>query len=193
MGSLILTLLSFFEHQRTIRTSFLLNIYLFVTVFLDAARSRTYSLIRELDTVSVVFTTRVGIKLFLAIFEARSKVRTLLPEYVGAPPEATSGVYSRALFWWQNALFRRGYTDALKIDDLFGLDKFISADYLQRRLETAWNKSTLPNDPLNKYWQADFGIRSTGYGAEFVALGDFGKAEVVHIGSNPSETLSHCL
>jgi hypothetical protein len=140
VGALILGLLSYFEHQRTIRTSFLLNVYLLLTVLLDAARSRTYSISTKFEVISVLFTTRVGVKLFLAIFEARGKHSILLPEFANSPPEASSGVYSRALFWWQNALFRQGFSNSLSVDDLFHLDKHLRADYLQQRIQSAWRK-----------------------------------------------------
>jgi hypothetical protein len=138
VGAAVLLVLSYFEHSRSVRTSFLLNVYLFLTIILDAARSRTYSLDENYEIISVLFTTRVGVKLFLAIFEARSKKSLLLPEFADLPPEATSGVYNRALFWWQNALFRKGFSNSITVDDLFHLDKYLTSDYLQRQLQAGW-------------------------------------------------------
>lgn len=131
-------LLSYFEHLRNIRTSSLLNAYLLFTVVFDAARSRSYSLNDNLETISAVFTTRVGIKLFLAIFEAKGKQSLLLPEYASYPAEATSGVYSRALFWWQNSLFKKGFSNTLSVDDLFDLDKHLRSEYLHHLVQSAW-------------------------------------------------------
>ncbi|KAF2707684.1 hypothetical protein K504DRAFT_483031 [Pleomassaria siparia CBS 279.74] len=142
VGSLILCLLSYFEHLRSIRTSFLLNIYLLLTVFFDAARSRTYSMEGSLELISIVFASRVGVKLCLAIFEARGKQNLLLQKFANCPPEATSGVYSRALFWWQNALFRKGFSNVVTIDDLFDLDKSLRSDYLQHRIQPMWERLT---------------------------------------------------
>jgi ATP-binding cassette subfamily C (CFTR/MRP) protein 1 len=140
LGSIVLCLLSYFEHLRSIRTSLLLNIYLLLTVIFDAARSRSYSLNSDLGIVSVLFTTRVGVKLFLAIFEARGKRSLLLPAFANCPPEATSGVYSRALFWWQHELFKKGYSNILSVDDLFQLDKHLKSDYLHSIIRSAWEK-----------------------------------------------------
>ncbi|KAF2873543.1 P-loop containing nucleoside triphosphate hydrolase protein [Massariosphaeria phaeospora] len=142
IGALVLCLLSFFEHLRTIRTSFLLNIYLLVTILFDATRSRSYSLVSNLETISVLFTTRVGVKLFLAIFEARGKRSILLPEFASCPPEAVSGVYSGALFWWQNELFRKGFSNTFTVDDLFHLDKHLRSEYLHHLIQSAWDKAT---------------------------------------------------
>lgn len=81
----------------------------------------------------------MGVKLFLAIFEARSKQTLLRPEYVELPPEATAGVYNRVFFWWQNVLFRRGFSNTLSVDELFNLDRYLQSDYLQRQLKAGWD------------------------------------------------------
>lgn len=92
----------------------------------------------NLELVSTLFTTRVGVKLFLAIFEARGKRSILLPEHANCPPEATSGVYSRVFFWWQNALFRNGFKNNLGVDDLFDLDKHLRSEYLYQLIQPKW-------------------------------------------------------
>jgi ATP-binding cassette subfamily C (CFTR/MRP) protein 1 len=111
-----------------------------LTLIFDIARSRTYSLTTELDTIATVFTSRVAVKLLLAILEAQPKTRLLLPEFANVPPEATSGPYKRALFWWLNALFKKGYSNSLTVDDLFHLDKHLQADYLHHILGSAWDR-----------------------------------------------------
>ncbi|KAJ4299242.1 hypothetical protein N0V90_004486 [Kalmusia sp. IMI 367209] len=140
IGALVLGVLSYFEHLRCIQTSFLLNVYLLFTIIFDTARSRSYALDQRLNQISIVFTTRVGVKLFLAIFEARGKGSLLLPGYTDYPPEAASGVYNRSLFWWQNSLFRKGFKSTLSIDDLFQLDKHLRAEYLHQAIKSAWGK-----------------------------------------------------
>lgn len=136
----MLGILSFFEHLRSIRPSFLLNVYLFFTVLFDIERSRSYGLNPDLDLVSTVFTTRVAVKVLLAFVEARGKRHLLLPEYNNCPPEATSGVYKRASFWWLNELFKKGFSNSLAVDDLFHLDKHLQADYLHHTLASAWDR-----------------------------------------------------
>lgn len=142
LGALILALLSYLEHMRSIRPSFLLSIYLLLTVAFDTARSRSYGLDSDLDTIASVFSSRVGVKLVLAILEAMPKERLLLPDFEGCPPEAASGMYKRSLFWWLNALFKHGYSEILTIDDLFHLDKHLQSDYLHQILMTSWSKCT---------------------------------------------------
>lgn len=142
LGACVLCLLSYVEHMRNVRTSSLLNVYLVFTVLFDAAKSRTFSLSPHYDMISILFTTRVGVKLFLAIFEARGKENILLPQYTNLPPEATAGIINRVFFWWQNPLFRRGYSNSLTVDDLFQLDKHLKSEYLHHLMQSAWDKVT---------------------------------------------------
>jgi ATP-binding cassette subfamily C (CFTR/MRP) protein 1 len=144
VGALILCLWSYFEHMRMLRTSFWINVYLCITMLFDIARSRTFALDKDLNVISIQFTTRIGVKLFLAFFEAKSKEPLYLPDFTDAPPEAIAGVYNRALFWWQNQMFRKGFSNALSLDELFQLDKHLYADYLQRRIEPAWARCEFP-------------------------------------------------
>lgn len=143
VGSIVLLALSDFEHMRTVRPSWLLNVYLLLTVILDIARSRTYSLSPDLDAVATVFTSRVAVKLILAIAEARSKKRLLLSQFADSTPETTSGPYKRALFWWLNALLKKGYTESLTVDDLFQLDKHLQSDRLHHLLGSSWDQREL--------------------------------------------------
>jgi ATP-binding cassette subfamily C (CFTR/MRP) protein 1 len=145
VGALVLAVTSYFEHIRSVRPSFLLNVYLPFTVLFDIARSRSYSMSPDIDTIATVFTSRVAVKLLLAILEARPKNHRILPEFADLPPESTSGPYKRALFWWLNALFKKGYTNSLAIDDLFHLDKHLQSDYLHHKLGSAWARCKLDN------------------------------------------------
>ncbi|KAH8712254.1 hypothetical protein GQ44DRAFT_689190 [Phaeosphaeriaceae sp. PMI808] len=140
VGSVLLLCLSFFEHMRSIRPSWLLNIYLLLTLVFDTVRSRTYSLSPDLSTIATVFTSRVGVKLVLAIIEAQPKRRLLLPKFASSPPEARSGPYQRALFWWLNSLLRKGYSKQLTVDDLFQLDEDLRSDYLHHLLGPSWDR-----------------------------------------------------
>jgi ATP-binding cassette subfamily C (CFTR/MRP) protein 1 len=140
VGAVLLGFLSFVEHLRSIRPSFSLNVYLLFTTLFDIERSRTYALEPDLDLVATIFASRLGIKVFLSILEAREKRRLLLPEFADCPPEATSGVYKRATFWWLNELFKKGFSNSLTVDDLFQLDKHLQADYLHHILGSAWSR-----------------------------------------------------
>lgn len=122
IGFLSFAILSYFEHQRTIRPSILLQIYLLTVVF-DAARTRTLWL-QENTSLASVTTTALIIKLLLLLVESQKDVSS----------EATSGLFGRSLFLWLNKLLRTGYRQSLSIDDLLPLDKHLTSDYLYNKI-----------------------------------------------------------
>lgn len=148
-GSIVLFILSSVEHMRSIRPSWLLNIYLLFTVVFDIVRSRSYSLNPDIDAVATVFTSRVAVKLILAIIEALPKRHLLLLQFTDCPPESISGPYKRALFWWLNGLFKKGYSESLTVDDLFHLDKHLQSDYLHHLLGSSRDRCKLSHNLLN--------------------------------------------
>lgn len=91
-------------------------------------------------TIAIVFTAGVGIKTAMLSLEANDKRDILRSKYRDYPPEATSGIFNRSLFWWQNELFLKGFRKLLFIDDLFTLDKHLTSEHLQDLFQSAWNK-----------------------------------------------------
>ncbi|KAJ5714058.1 uncharacterized protein N7483_011239 [Penicillium malachiteum] len=141
IGSLVLIVLSYAEHTRSVRPSFILNAYLLITLLFDAAHARTLWL-RSInsfnDIIATVTSIAMCVKLLLVILEAVEKRRILKEEYQGYPPEATSGFYSQAMFYWLNPLFKIGYTSTLNVEDLFALDKELSSERLLTMFEERW-------------------------------------------------------
>ncbi|EKV12763.1 ABC multidrug transporter, putative [Penicillium digitatum PHI26] len=150
IGVFALVLLSYAEHTRSVRPSFILNTYLFCSLLFGIARARTLWL-RSVDTfndtLAILATAVVGVKLLLFVLEAVEKRHILKPEYAGYPPEATAGFYNRAMFWWLNPLFKIGFTGVLRVEDLFVLDKELSSERLLARFDETWSKvkSRSPN------------------------------------------------
>jgi hypothetical protein len=147
IGVLALGLLSYAEHTRSVRPSFILNTYLFCSLLFDVARSRTLWLRSEdafNDTIAIVTTIAVGVKFFLFILEAVEKRHILESEYAGYPPEATAGFYNRCFFWWLNPVFKIGFNGQLRVDDLFVLDKELSSERLLVLFEEKWSKGNYP-------------------------------------------------
>ncbi|KAL4976783.1 P-loop containing nucleoside triphosphate hydrolase protein [Aspergillus desertorum] len=137
------SLLSFAEHNFSTPPSFLLNVYLFVTLLFDIAKTRTLWLWQSGGTsqiIAALTSVTVGLKLFLLFLESANKRSILRDEYRAYPPEATGGIFSRIFFWWLNPLFRRGLSQSLAVDDLFVLDKQLSSKRLHSALEAAWDK-----------------------------------------------------
>ena len=92
--------LSYYEHQRSVRPSALLNLYLLITVILDCARSRTMWLMQCNINVAAVFTTSLAVKTCLLIAEFVSKRSLLRPVFQQLSPEETSGIISHGLSSW---------------------------------------------------------------------------------------------
>ncbi|OJK00394.1 hypothetical protein ASPACDRAFT_52107 [Aspergillus aculeatus ATCC 16872] len=143
VGSLVLGAFSYSEHNRSVRPSFIINLYLAVTLLFDIAKTRTLWL-RDPDginkSIAIVTSLGVGIKSPLFLLEALEKRRFLRPEYKGYSPEALAGIYNRSFFWWLNPLFKRGFSKILAVDDLFVLDKQLEAKRLHREVEAEWKK-----------------------------------------------------
>ncbi len=138
VGALALAILSFVEHERSIRPSLVIQSYLSLTILLDAARVRTLWLQSYNGAVAAITTVSFTVKLFLVIIEATEKRDILRPKWKPTSPEATSGLFSRSVFWWLNGLFRTGFERSLCMEDLLPLDKHLTCDYLYDRLQTAW-------------------------------------------------------
>jgi len=151
-SSLVSCLVSYFEHARSPRPSSLLNVYLLVSLLLDAALLRTLwlsppSLVGP--AIQPVFTASFAAKAALLVLEAAGKARHLLPSSsnggaaaaaaaVGLGPEQTAGIYARAVFAWVAPLLRTGFRRLLRPDDLFALDEQMTAAHLSERFWRVW-------------------------------------------------------
>lgn len=138
VGTLALAILSFVEHERSIRPSLVIQSYLSLTLLLDAVRVRTLWLQSYNNAVAAITTVSFVFKFLLVIIEAVEKSAVLRPQWKSTSPEATSGLFSRSIFWWLNNLFRTGFKRSLSLDDLLPLDKHLTCAYLYDRLHPAW-------------------------------------------------------
>jgi hypothetical protein len=146
-ASFLFGLLSYTEHNFSVTPSFALNVYLFVTILFDIAKTRTLWL-RQLggasETIAIITSVVVALKSFLLVLEAVGKRPILRDEYRAYPPEATAGIFNKTLFWWLNPLFQQGLTRSLVVDDLFVLDKQLSSERLHSSLEKSWSRGNTP-------------------------------------------------
>ncbi|EEP79833.1 hypothetical protein UREG_04679 [Uncinocarpus reesii 1704] len=92
--------------------------------------------------IALAFTVTVALKAVILLLEGASKRGILKTEYQSYPPEATSGIINRSLFWWINPLLWFGYSNFLSIEDLYNLDKHLLSERVHQRMEIAWNKVT---------------------------------------------------
>lgn len=142
VGILFLGVLSYAEHNYSVRPSLLLGIYLSITLLFDIAKTRTLWLreLAEINRIIAILTSvAVGVKALLLLLETVEKRRILKNVYAKYPPEATGGIFNRFLFWWLNPLFKTGFSKLLSVEDLYTLDKQLASKTLHNSLETMWN------------------------------------------------------
>lgn len=128
--------LSYLEHFRSPRPAIILNAYLFVTILLDIAQTRTLwlaSVSSDEITYSRLFTTGVVAKALLIILESQQKTRWLIWDTKEHSPEETGGLYSLGAFAWPNKLFLMGYKRTLTLDDLYPLDQAMASNILHTK------------------------------------------------------------
>ncbi|MCJ1311900.1 hypothetical protein MMC25_005573 [Agyrium rufum] len=138
--SLAIIALSHVEHNRSIRPSTLLNVYLLFSLLFDVIQARTLYLMKESSSISGIFTASIGLKLALLILETQEKRPILRDPYRRLSPEATSGIFSRSFFWWLNGLFIEGFRSILTFESLFDIDAELDSRPLRDRMQEAWDQ-----------------------------------------------------
>ncbi|KAF7592270.1 hypothetical protein BBP40_000472, partial [Aspergillus hancockii] len=126
------------EHVRSIRPSFLVSAYLFVTLLLDLARVRTAWLLSDTREYLACLSTSLAIKLLLLALENVEKRKWLIPGEKAQSGESMSGPFSRGLFAWLNGLLRNGYSVLLSGDTLPTIHEKLSSRDLFPRFADAW-------------------------------------------------------
>ena len=139
-ATLGLCLLSHLEHSRSVRPSWILDVYLLLSLAFDIVRARTLWSIPDNKSLAIVFVVTVSIKSIMLCLEVKEKRDCLFPKYQYLAPEVTSGIYNAWFFWWLNPLFLRGYQKALTIGQLFPVDGKLVPDDEGLGLLAEWRK-----------------------------------------------------
>lgn len=139
--------LSAYEHQRSLRPSFLLEIFLLLSLLFEAARARTIWLLEESQALAAVFTCTVALKTVMLFLESTEKRSILLSDPQETSVEATSGTISRAFLTWLSPLLRAGYRHTLGLRHMIVLDEGLSVEDLHQRLQGAWD--AVPDQKAN--------------------------------------------
>ncbi|KAH8702423.1 multidrug resistance-associated protein [Talaromyces proteolyticus] len=144
VAALAVVVLVDLEHVRSIRPSFLVSAYLFVTLLLGLARVRTAWLLPDCRAYSACLSTSLAIKLLFMGLENVEKRKWLVPNEKGRSGESVSGPFSRGLFVWLNSLLWTGYSELLAGDTLPSIHEKLSSRELCTRFTDSWarcNKS----------------------------------------------------
>lgn len=118
VSGIALLVLSYAEHTRSVRPSTLIDVYLFFTLIFDCAIVRTSWVLQGRGIVAKLLTSTIAIKFLILVMEGWEKGGILYPQYKTLSPEATSGIYSRSVFWWLNPLMKIGFGWFLTYQDL---------------------------------------------------------------------------
>ena len=142
LAAVCIVLLAHAEHVKSIRPSFLLTAYLFVSLLFDAARSRTEWLETMTNTAFAgVLSAVMANKLALLILETVEKRNILLDTGKSPSSESTSGPFSRGLFVWLNPLLITGWATMLTNKDLPNIHERLATGDLEGRFARSWEKS----------------------------------------------------
>lgn len=139
-SSLMTCLLSYTEHAKSPRPSSLLNSFLLLSLILDATLLRTLWLLPSTTAIPSVFAAATALKAALVVLEGWDKSAYLVVGAGPYAPEATAGLYARAVFAWITPLLRSGFRSLLTSADLFQLDEDMGAAALAGRFWRNWNR-----------------------------------------------------
>ncbi|PYH89272.1 P-loop containing nucleoside triphosphate hydrolase protein [Aspergillus ellipticus CBS 707.79] len=140
VDALSVVVLSAIEHDRSVRPSSLLSVYLLASVFFDAVQVRTLFVRHYPYKLAALFTAIMALKIILLALEAQSKRSYLKSPHKDKPPESISGIFARTVSWWLNQLFVNGFRALLTIEDLYATDEGLKSGPLRRKIRASWRK-----------------------------------------------------
>ena len=139
LGSLLIVILSRLEHSRAVRPRHLLQFFLLVLFLCDAVRLRTLVLMGyppSLVTPASVHIFLTGLLLLLESLDKRGLFNSDGDREL--PPEETTGLFGKRLFWYLNGLFKEGYGKILKPADLHCMDADLASKGRAIVFQKAW-------------------------------------------------------
>lgn len=146
-GFLVLAAMSYLEHMRALRPSTILSVYLSLTILVDMARVRTLFLLPYGGSIAGIFLASFFVKVLVFAFETCEKRAFLRPDWKETATEDLSGFYNRALFFWLNSVFRRGFRTLLTVASLTPLDEELVTASNPTDLIERWENGTCRRHP----------------------------------------------
>ncbi|KAL2817570.1 P-loop containing nucleoside triphosphate hydrolase protein [Aspergillus granulosus] len=139
-AAVALSVVSWLEHARSIRPSFIINIYLFLSVLLDLPRARTLWMLGSNRAIPAVFTGCLMLRCAMTILESKEKRKILVYDLKEVAKVSTSGPFNHSVFYWLTSLFLHGYKRTLCLQDLYPLSSSLKSERLEVNLQTAWDR-----------------------------------------------------
>ncbi|KAH8701635.1 multidrug resistance protein MDR [Talaromyces proteolyticus] len=138
IASVGLQLLSHFEHFYSIQPSFLLNLFLSLSLLIDVVRVRTLWLAQYI-AIAGIYTVGIALKLIWFYLESRTKQASFIDRKIQYGTEEVRSLYSRSFFWWINGLFFSGFQGNLSVQELPHLDQAMSSCTVHRVVRQRWD------------------------------------------------------
>ncbi|KAJ5783587.1 ABC multidrug transporter [Penicillium psychrosexuale] len=136
LSALLILVLSVLEHSRSPRPPIILNGYLFLTLILEIAQTRTLFMSSDDEpelTYSIIMCVSMALKVAVLLLEAYEKRRWVDWDDKMHSPEETSGIFSLGIYFWLNKMFMAGYRNVLAVEDLYPLDSSFDAQALHKK------------------------------------------------------------
>ncbi|KAH7165351.1 ABC transporter [Dactylonectria macrodidyma] len=135
--------LSYLDHQRSVRPSTLLSLYLSASVILSISRTRTLWLMGPSAPETAVFTAMSVLTLVVLVLESIERrssfnVSDKSGSFKEYAPEQWSGLWVRTSFAWLVATLRLGYSKFISVNDLPLLDTQLRSAVLREKLMSTW-------------------------------------------------------
>lgn len=151
-SSAVLAVYSRLAHARTQRPSDTITIFLFASFILEAVQLRTHWLSLEPGALTGLFAVITAWTLVLLVLELTSK-STKPTTSAFCPDEKISGsALGNAFLWWLNDLIRYAYGHQIGPEDLYPLDKDLTAEKHRARFMSRYR--TIQSKEANKIKRA---------------------------------------
>lgn len=159
ISSLVLFVLSYYEHSRAVQPSTLISVYLLLSLVFNAARTRTLWQMGVKPGIASLFSASLAVNVLLLLLESLDKSKYLGVGDGKYGPEDTGGFINRTLFFWMNRLICTGYRRSLSLGDIYQLPNKFADGSLQFRWQGYWSKGRPVCSPIwysnnlaNEYW-----------------------------------------
>ncbi|KAI1382387.1 ABC transporter [Hypoxylon crocopeplum] len=148
IATLILCVLSWLEHRRSIRPSDLIVLYLLGCLIRDGFEI-PWVVQRQRDwLMQDPILARMILEVALFATENLQKDRIQMSTHEDVSLEETSSILSRAFFWWINPILSEGYRNVLLNCDLPSIDTKLRSKPIRGAALYAWNQRVRPESQM---------------------------------------------
>ncbi|KAK6438978.1 hypothetical protein LTR95_004823 [Oleoguttula sp. CCFEE 5521] len=137
-ASIAAGVLSVLQHQRSLRPSNLLAVYLTIASTLGIARVRTLWMITPASQTAVSYITAFTFSVLALILESTKNASARGIRDRNEATESYSGLWNRTVFLWLTHTFFTGYSKVLSVPDLPLLDVKLRTPRLSGELMKKW-------------------------------------------------------